>query len=298
MSETAIKCTVCDGISYLWVKLQELELRKCKTCSHCFTDQTTIQPETYSADYYLKTHRQWFENPNYGLFSTIHQDLLKRNATCVLDAGCGNGDFLKYLAANNNSFSLYGIDLAPIDEITKKSHNITFLQGDFLTHTFSTKFDAIISLAVIEHLEDVRAFQKRIHTLLRDDGIAYIMTINRDGFLYSLANIMRKIGFSFIFKRLYDPHHLNHFNKNSLESLLTQDNNFTVLKVINHNVPLKAIDVPMHKGIISTVMRVGVKAIFIVGKIFRKTYLQTVIVKKQKMGVENPQYALVNIFIP
>lgn len=283
MNESAIKCTVCDGISYLWAKLQKLELRKCKTCSHCFTDQATIQPETYSAEYYLNIHRQWFENPNYKLFSIIHQDLLKRKVTNVLDAGCGNGDFLKYLATNNKHFSLYGIDLSPVNESTKALHNITFMQGDFLTHEFPIKFDAIVSLAVIEHMQDVRAFQKHLHTLLCDNGIAYIMTVNADGFLYRLANSMKKIGFSFIFKRLYDPHHLNHFNKSSLETLLTQDNSFTVLKVINHNVPLNAIDIPMRKGVISAFMRLGVKFVFIIGKIFRKTYLQTLIVKKQEL---------------
>lgn len=282
MNEAAIKCTVCDGISHLWVKLQKLELRKCESCSHCFTDQATIQPETYSADYYLKIHRQWFENPNEQLFSLIYQDLLKRNVTSVLDAGCGNGDFLKYLAKHNSHFSLYGVDLSPVNETAKKMHNITLMQGDFLTHQFPIKFDAIVSLAVIEHLQDVHAFQKRIHALLNDQGIAYIMTVNADGVLYRLANQMRKFGFSFIFKRLYDPHHLNHFNKQSLEILLTQDNAFKVLKVIDHNVPLNAIDIPMRKGIVSAIMRVGVKMVFIVGKIFRKTYLQTIIVQKQE----------------
>jgi len=283
MNESAIKCTVCNGNSYLWVKLQKLELRKCQSCSHCFTDQSTIKPETYSADYYLKIHRQWFENPNYKLFSIIHQDLIKRNVTFILDAGCGNGDFIKYLAKNKSCFSLYGIDLSPVNESVNELNNATFIQGDFLTHQFTTKFDAIVSLAVIEHMEDVRAFQKRLHTLLHDNGIAYIMTLNSDGFLYRLANFMRKIGFSFIFKRLYDPHHLNHFNKQSLVSLLTQDNAFRVVKVIDHNVPLKAIDIPLRKGIISAFLRAGVKIVFITGKIFRKTYLQTLIVQKQNV---------------
>lgn len=281
MNDKTMKCTVCNGDSALWVKLQKLELRKCLSCSHVFTDLSTIQQETYSEEYYLEIHRQWFENPNYKLFSLIHQDLSKRNVTSVLDAGCGNGDFLKYLAKNQNCSALYGIDLSPVNETAKGLHNTTLMQGDFLTHPFNTKFDAIVSLAVIEHMEDVRAFQKRLHSLLNDNGIAYIMTLNSDSILYRLANVMRQIGLSFVFKRLYDPHHLNHFNKRSLASLLTQDNAFRVVRAVDHNVPLKAIDIPAPKGIVSTILRAGVQVVFIVGKLFRKTYLQTLIVQKQ-----------------
>ena len=65
-----------------------------------------------------------------------------------LDVGCGNGAFLKFVASESPNLNLHGIDLSD----TAKDKAIAFHQGDFLTFDFGARFDAIVSLAVIEHL--------------------------------------------------------------------------------------------------------------------------------------------------
>ena len=43
-----------------------------------------------------------------------------------------------------------------------------------------------------------------------------IVTIDSNTPLYKAAKLMRLFGFSLAYKRLYDPHHLNHFSKKNL----------------------------------------------------------------------------------
>jgi 2-polyprenyl-3-methyl-5-hydroxy-6-metoxy-1,4-benzoquinol methylase len=271
-------CPVCNSSSDYWVQLPMVSLYRCSVCDHCFTDYSTIkQEEQYSSDYYLSTHKNWFENPNYPLFSLLSKEIVDHGAKSILDVGCGNGAFLKYFADISSGLELQGIDLS---DAAEQEGNIKFLKGDFLTYQFHDKFDAIVTLAVIEHLTDVCSFVHRLHKLLNKDGVAYVMTLNESGVLYRLANFLRELGFPSVFVRLYDAHHLNHFSKESLELLLTRDGLFRVLKVVDHNAPLAAIDVPAKNFIIRAVMKVGVAAVFFVGKITKKAYLQTLVISK------------------
>jgi 2-polyprenyl-3-methyl-5-hydroxy-6-metoxy-1,4-benzoquinol methylase len=274
----ALECPVCHFNSNLWVRLPAVSLYRCVKCDHCFTDISSMaQEESYDSDYYLMTHRNWFENPNYPLFSLLATEILSHGAKKVLDVGCGNGAFLKYLANTTEGLELHGIDLS---DAAEQVVSIKFLKGNFLTFDFQTKFDAVVTLAVIEHLSDVSSFVRRIHELLNKDGMACVMTLNENGVLYRFANFLRKVGFPSVFVRLYDPHHVNHFSKDSLERLLTRDGLFRVLKVIDRNTPLAAIDVPATNPVRKWAMKLGVAAVFFAGKITKKTYLQTFVVSK------------------
>ena len=63
------KCPICESSSKIWVKLPNLSLRRC-LCGHCFTSAESIRlKEEYTPDYFLETHKNWFDNPNYSLFS-------------------------------------------------------------------------------------------------------------------------------------------------------------------------------------------------------------------------------------
>jgi len=277
-NENFLICPVCNSISDQWVKLPKVLLYRCLACDHCFTDYSSIKhEESYSSDYYLNTHKNWFENPNYPLFSLLSKEIVDHGAKIILDVGCGNGAFLKYLASISNGLELQGVDLS---DSAWQVGNITFLKGDFLTYQFQNKFDAIVTLAVIEHLSDVSSFVHRIHELLNKDGLAYVMTLNESGVLYRFANFLRVLGFTSVFVRLYDAHHLNHFSRESLERLLTRDGLFRVLKVVDHNAPLAAIDVPVRNFILRFVMKLGVAVVFLVGNITKKTYLQTLVISK------------------
>jgi len=273
-----IPCTVCNSDSYRWVELPKAILFRCIECAHCFTDVSSIaKAETYGSKYYQETHKNWFANPNYALFSELASELSFYRSRSVLDVGCGNGALLKYLAEGSGSLSLQGIDLS---DAASSIAGIEFRQGDFLTCDFQKRFDAVITLAVIEHLYDVASFVRRIHELLNKDGIACIMTLNESGVLYEFASLLRKIGVLSVFIRLYDPHHINHFSRESLVKLLTRDGLFRVRRIIDHNTPLAAIDIPVSGSAMKLLMKLGVAVVFFLGKITNKSYLQTIVVTK------------------
>ena len=131
-----------------------------------------------------------------------------------------------------------GIDLSKAGNFEER---VNYKVGDFLSYNFNRKFDVVVSLAVIEHLDDINGFVKKCYEILNKNGIAYVMKLNESSVLYQLSNILRKIGFPSFFIRLYDGHHLNHFSQKSLLELLTKDNLFKIVKVRNHNIPLRSI---------------------------------------------------------
>ncbi len=174
MAESRATCPVCVSPAQLWVRLLNALLYRCSGCSHCFTHTDSItKPESYGTEYYFATHKNWFANPNIRLFSLLRSELRRRGVTTILDVGCGNGAFLKFVAAEDPNLDLDGIDLSG----TTMSDSIAFHQGDFLEYKFEKQFDAIVSLAVIEHLSDVRVYVKRVHQLLNNHGVAYLMTL-------------------------------------------------------------------------------------------------------------------------
>ena len=162
-------CPVCCSNSKQWAQLPMTTLYKCANCNHCFTDPTSIKvAECYGSDYYTKTHRNWFENPNIPLFELIEQEIFKSNSKSVLDIGCGNGAFLKHLAKSQKNMVLKGIDLS---DAAQPVSGIEFIQADFTTHDFDIKFDVIVTLAVIEHIFDVTSFVKRIPFEVRSKSL-------------------------------------------------------------------------------------------------------------------------------
>ena len=108
-------CPVCNSLAKLWVDSSKVTLYRCVKCHHCFTgDQSIVEPELYDDDYYLKVHRNWFEHPNIPLFSRLAKRIFISKSKSVLDIGCGDGSFLKYLVAEVKGLETLGIDLSAI----------------------------------------------------------------------------------------------------------------------------------------------------------------------------------------
>jgi SAM-dependent methyltransferase len=257
--------------------LEGLTLCRCSRCGHCFTDLASIgQPEQYHPDYFEREHRNWFLHPNVALYAQLSRIILERKAEAsVLDVGCGNGNFLRYLAARSRSLSLTGIDMAPNEPVP----GITYLQGDFLRERFDRKFDVLVSLAVIEHIADVTSFARQMSELCERGGLVITMTVDEGSLIYGAARAFKRLGYTVPFRRLYSKHHLNHFTSGSLRELLERQGLSTV-RVIRHNSPIAAVDIPESSPLTAALLRSGVWAGFQLGRLTQRTMLQTLVSKK------------------
>jgi SAM-dependent methyltransferase len=107
------------------------------------------------------------------LISTAEKHL--PNGGRVLDIGCGAG---AYLQDFDNRYTLYGIDLNEqmIRRGRKELPHVNFLEADFMKHDFDTSFNLVYSVSVLEFIPPSRlkAFFRKIHLLLEDDGILFL----------------------------------------------------------------------------------------------------------------------------
>lgn len=264
-------CPVCGGGADFAYPHSQAEIWRCRVCRHAFTRVDSLaEQEAYDQDYYLETHRNWFLNPNLRLFRWIAERMGRGGA--VLDVGCGKGDFLRWLRDNHPGHDLVGVDLSP----NHPEAGITYLQGDAAGLDFGRRFDAVVSLAAIEHVPDIRAFAQMLGTLCRPGGRVFVMTLNESGLLYRLSRLALHLGVPLVFERLYSPHHLHHFSTASLTRLLSEAG-MVIETVHHHNCPLKALDMPVKGALARLVLKAGVAAVFLAGSLFGSCYLQTVV---------------------
>jgi SAM-dependent methyltransferase len=259
--------------------LEDVNLCRCPNCDHCFTDLASVDElERYEPDYFEKEHRNWFLHPNLALYARLSRIIIghKLDAS-VLDIGCGNGNFLRYLAAESKNLSLTGIDMAP----NAQTDGITYLQGDFLRERFARRFDVLVSLAVIEHIPNVSVFARRMSEICEPGGLVITMTVDERSLIYGAARVLKRVGYEAPLKRLYSKHHLNHFTSRSLKELLERQGLATV-QVIRHNSPMAAVDIPETSELSGLIQRAGVWGAFQLGALMRRTMLQTIISQRRQ----------------
>lgn len=274
-----INCPICYEESKITLRDSRLNLYRCDFCLHTFTDVPKGKEEKYDYDYYMKTHRNWINNPNYPLFNFINEELLRlfnKKPIRILDVGCGDGTFLRYLSARYPTAETSGIDLK-----ANKHPGINFIKGDFLNIDIKTKFDAIRSLASIEHMSDINLFVKKIYTHLEPNGVAFIMTLDENSLIYRIARILNKVGIRMAYNRLYSFHHLHHFTRYSFRKLL-ENNNFEVLLHKNHNYPIKSVDVPESNFLFNKILKLLVLLIYLLSGPFGKGVQQTIVCRRKE----------------
>jgi 2-polyprenyl-3-methyl-5-hydroxy-6-metoxy-1,4-benzoquinol methylase len=275
-----MECPICGNASRLDQPHPEVVLFCCSQCGHRFSQMKPDVPaESYNAEYYEKTHRNWFAHPDLTLFEQIARRIDREpEPRSLIDVGCGNGNFLHFLAGRkcHSKVALTGIDLSA----NESNSSIKFIQGDLLSTNIDRQFSVVVSLATIEHIADVRGFTRRLANLAKPNGLAIVMTVNDNSLLYKTARLLRCTGISIAFDRLYGRHHLHHFSKASLAQLL-ENEGLQPEETVLHNAPLAAIDIPV-AGLAGMFMRLGMVGINSVAQVSGHSYLQTVICRKEK----------------
>ena len=150
----------------------------------------------------------------------------------ILDIGCGGGLISEPMARLGASVT--GIDASEKNINTAKLHskknglNINYLNSSPENLKSSQKFDVILNLEIVEHVEDVNLYIKSCYTLLQDNGLMFTATINRTFVSYLKAIV----GAEYLLRWLpIGTHDWNKFIKpEELEGQLSQ-NNFSTLDI-------------------------------------------------------------------
>ena len=76
-----------------------------------------------------------------------------KNGARILEGGCGNGSWVKYL--NNQGYDCIGTDINEVILEVAKKEKLNIMKDDILNMSFADdSFDAYLSLGVIEHWEE------------------------------------------------------------------------------------------------------------------------------------------------
>ena len=114
----------------------------------------------------------WFRFRN-RLLAYLVQDLAESlpQGFRLLEAGCGNGNVLRFLSATVRRGAVIGIDLFEEGlRIARQRSNAFLVRGDIHASPFQCQFEIICAFDVIEHLHDDRQALRDFHRLLADDG--------------------------------------------------------------------------------------------------------------------------------
>lgn len=149
----------------------------------------------------------------------------------IVEIGGAGGAHLAFLNNNYNFKDITGIDLY-VDENLKKHSKIKFFEGNFdgelPIKNNSVQF--LVLMMVIEHLFDPFENFKRINSLLRDDGIAFInvpLVTNLKNRIRLLFGKLPETSVSYKrwFEELeYDGNHLHYFSFKSIKDLCEMAN--------------------------------------------------------------------------
>ena len=94
----------------------------------------------------------------------------------VLDLGAGTGAFSLRLL--KQGFDVTAAGLEPDKFRLKEVPFLTFNLNQAFSENLSVKYDAVFATEVIEHLENIYDFFRKINLLLKPDGIVFIATPN------------------------------------------------------------------------------------------------------------------------
>lgn len=137
-----------------------------------------------------KSYDQWssfydeYPNPTVAIdqitFPKLWRHVTGKN---VLEIGCGTGRHTEGLLLRGNRVT--GIDLSDgmLREARKKfvGHPVTFIQGDILSIPFDgMKFDVCMMSLVLEHIEDLHTFFRKVSTCLQPGGQFFMSEFHPD----------------------------------------------------------------------------------------------------------------------
>ena len=115
-------------------------------------------------------------------FNLTNKDKPFKNLN-ILDIGCGGGLLSEPMSRLGGNVT--GIDASEKNIISAKIHakqnnlNISYFCNSPENFKSSKKFDLVLNMEIVEHVEDVNFFIKKSSELLKKNGLMFVATLNR-----------------------------------------------------------------------------------------------------------------------
>lgn len=121
----------------------------------------------YSQEENLRIHEKWFANAPRYLFRAVDKKYgITKKALC--DVGCAYGMNLLYCTPDS-----FGIEIDEQEAVFARSLGLTVYQRDVLKDDLSDlpNVEVVWCSAVLEHVDSPHTLLRRLHQLLREDGL-------------------------------------------------------------------------------------------------------------------------------
>lgn len=128
---------------------------------------------TFYASYFRHETTHWWFRWRFDLISNVLSSLGNGKPLRILDAGCGTGQMLKCLEAHGDAI---GLDTSSQAIGYARERGVKRLvQGSITAPPFRAgSFDCVVSLDVIEHVDDDIGILKKLHEVVKPGGFLVI----------------------------------------------------------------------------------------------------------------------------
>ena len=156
----------------------------------------------------------------------------------ILDVGCGVGSFLS--EAKKRGWEVHGTEYTDAAIKICKEKGIIMQQGKLDPAWYGENyFDVIVSLEVIEHINNPVEEVKNIHTILRKGGLFYFTTPN--------FNALERYILKAKYNNIEYPEHLSYYTKRTADYLLRK-NGFKKKKISTTGISITRIRSSLKKS--------------------------------------------------
>lgn len=262
------------------LKFDDFDVYYSKSIDHPFSiNISKSQEDIYNPSYFTDKHKNWFNHPDLRLFNWMATQIVnkKGKSASIMDVGCGNGNFLSYLTTKGFD-NLHGLDIV---DVRRNQEGYAFHCQDIYTFIPTERYDVIVSMMNIEHVDDPNGYVKILTSLVKDDGLIIINTINSNSNYYKIGKALFKAGITFVAKRLFDPHHLNHFSETSLKYVFSKQG-WNRLDILKKDYPIAAVDVDQKNPLAKGFLYSGIFMLGLINQLTNGPISQTVVFRKEQ----------------
>lgn len=147
----------------------------------------------------------------------------------VLDFGCGSGVLSYALAHAGHHVTAIDLDFRPLRLVQNRipfPTSIRFLEGDVVTQDIPERFDLIVALDVLEHIEPLQPYLERFAQLLTPTGVIFVSG--------PTENTLYKIGRRLAGQRFTGDYHVSniHTIKRQFEQSFRTKHQATLLPIV------------------------------------------------------------------